>query len=108
MVGYNMPRSILDGKPLSHAVSIVNWAASDLLSKYSAGQEHYGGYLPEKGGLLREIECEVLDQAVYARTIRLQLEGILDALNRGEVKIAKDSLRMMLRGSTKDRLPSAT
>ena len=98
---------VFDGAPKSHAIAIVNWVARALLDKYANGQESYGGFLPEKGGLLREIECEVLDQAVYVRTIRMQLDSILDALNRGDVDIAKTSLKMLLRGSTKDRLPSS-
>ena len=48
-----------------------------------------------------------LDQIIYTRAIRHQLDGILDAITRGDLDIAKTSLKMLLRGSPKDTLPSS-
>lgn len=99
--------NVLEGDDRSHAIAIVNWAAANIINKYEAGQREHGGHVWQKGGLMAELEAECLDHIVYSRTIRLQLDGILDALNRGAVEDAKTSLRMLLRGKTSDRLPSA-
>ena len=89
------------------AVDTINWFADKAYTKCLAGSEQHGGTLVEKGGLLQEMECEVLDQAIYVRAIRHQLEGILDAINRGDYQDAAVSLKMLLRGSPKDTLPSS-
>ena len=68
----------------------------------------FGKALEHNLALLCEAEAECLDLVIYHHALRVQLDGILDALNRGEVAVAKDSLRLLLRGTVKDRLPSAS
>ena len=97
----------IEGEDHTTICAVINNFAHHAWNKFAAGIAEHGGTLTHKGGLLHEAENECIDLVIYHHAVRHQLEGVLDALNRGEVLIAKDSLRMMLRGSTKDRLPSA-
>ena len=85
----------------------INWFAQSAYQKFERGVIEHGGTLTRKGGLLAEAEAECLDHIIYTRAIRHQLDGILDAITRGDLDIAKTSLKMLLRGSPKDTLPSS-
>ena len=88
-----------------HLTRIVNWLSESVWNKYAAGIQKHGGHLPDKGGLLHEAECEVLDQAVYIRTLREQLQRIEKWIEDGKTENALVAVGHILRGSTLDRLP---
>ena len=88
-----------------HALSIVGWFHESALNKYAKGIFEHGGHLPDKGGLLHEAECEVLDQAIYLRTVRGQLLRIEKWIEDGATEKALVAIGHILRGSTLDRLP---
>jgi hypothetical protein len=87
-----------------HALEISEWFDSAVFSKYSQGVFEHGGHLPDKGGLLAEAEAECLDLPVYIRTLRGQLERVLEALRVGHYTQAEDSLAAILHGTPEDRL----
>jgi hypothetical protein len=84
--------------------SIVGWFGEAATVKYTVGSREHGGELRQKGGLVAEAENEILDQAIYVRTIRKQLDGVLCALDSGHVSDAAAALRFILYGSPQDRL----
>lgn len=88
-----------------HATRVVNWLTEAVWNKYDAGIKRHGGHLPDKGGLLHEAECEVLDQAVYIRTLREQLARIEGWIEAGRTEDALIAIGYILRGSPLDRLP---
>lgn len=90
----------------AHCNRIVNWFAETVTDKYAAGIREHGGHLPDKGGLLHEAECEVLDLAVYVRTLREQLTRIEGWLKDGRVEDAMIGLRHILHGTPADRMPT--
>ena len=89
----------------AHAVATINWFAERGYDKMAHGSAQHGGVLRTKGGLLAEAEAECLDFAFYIRAIRFQLDGIYDALGRGEAMNAASALRLLLYGDTTDTLP---
>lgn len=98
---------ILEDKPRAHALRVINWLSESVFSKYSAGQKAHGGYLPEKGGVLHELECEIFDQAVYTHALREQLAHVLDLLVEGRVEDAIVTVNLILHGTSADRLPGS-
>jgi hypothetical protein len=89
-----------------HALRVVNWLTTAVWNKYDAGIVKHGGHLPDKGGLLHEAECEVLDQAVYIRTLREQLTRIEKWIEDGNTENALIAIGHILRGSPRDRFPT--
>lgn len=88
-----------------HALRIVNWLSESVYNKYAAGIKKHGGHLPNKGGLLNEAECEVLDQAVYIFTLREQLLRIEKWIEDGKTEHALVALNHLLRGTPLDTFP---
>ena len=88
-----------------HALRVVNWLTTAVWNKYDAGIVKHGGHLPDKGGILHEAECEVLDQAVYIRTLREQLLRVERWLDRGALDKALIAIGYILRGSPQDTFP---
>lgn len=95
----------LQGAHRDHAVRIIQRLSRLTAEKYAAGQREHGGDLWKKGGLLRELEHEVVDQGVYALTLREQLATTLDWLMAGKVEEAMIALNLILHGTPEDRLP---
>lgn len=89
-----------------HALRIVNWLSESVFNKYAAGIKKHGGHLPNKGGLLHEAECEVLDQAVYIRTLREQLGRIEKWIEDGKTEHALVGIGHILRGTPLDTFPA--
>jgi len=85
----------------------LHWFGEAGMAKMTAGSAQHGGVLRHKGGLLAEAEAECLDHVIYLRAIRYQLEGIYDALGRGEAMNAASALRLLLHGDTSDILPGS-
>ena len=52
----------------AHVERIVARLSADIRAKYEAGQQHHGGNLWEKPGMLEQAYEEVLDLAVYLLT----------------------------------------
>ena len=90
----------------AHAHRVVGWLTSAVWNKYAAGIKKHSGHLPDKGGLLHEAECEVLDQAVYIQTLREQLERVYESMQEHEFSVAMDALGLILHGTPEDRLPT--
>lgn len=91
----------------AHVGRVIDWLVENIYKKYSAGIRRHGGHLPDKGGVLHELECEVLDQAVYASTLREQLGRVETFLEDGRIEDAMIALRHILHGTPADRLPGA-
>jgi hypothetical protein len=96
---------MMDEPDRQHALRILNWLSEAVYDKYQKGVAHHGGHLPNKGGLLHEAECEVLDQAVYVRTIREQLERIEKWTEDGKTENALIAIGHILRGTPRDTFP---
>ena len=62
----------MDAAQTAHLDRIVNRLSADLRAKYEAGQQHHGGNLWEKPGMLEQAIEEVLDLAVYLYTLQEQ------------------------------------
>ena len=62
----------MDAAQTAHLERIVNRLSADLRAKYEAGQQHHGGNLWEKPGMLENAYAEVLDLAVYILTLMEQ------------------------------------
>ena len=88
-----------------HASRVARWLTDATLAKYEAGVAHHGGHLPNKGGLLHEAECEVLDQAVYIFTLREQLQRVEKWIEDGNTENALIAIGHILRGTPLDRFP---
>jgi hypothetical protein len=97
---------MMDEPDRQHALRILNWLSEAVYDKYQKGVAHHGGHLPNKGGLLREAECEVLDQAVYVFTIREQLLRVEKWVEYGECEKALIALHHILHGTPADTLPT--
>jgi len=91
----------------AHVARVIDWLTEAVAAKYAGGIRRHGGHLPDKGGVLHELECEVLDQAVYAQTLREQLVRVEGFLEAGRVEDAMIGLNHILRGTPADRLPAA-
>jgi hypothetical protein len=87
----------------TNAQQIVDWFGPSVKAKYAKGAAEHGGELPFKGGLLGEAESEVLDFAVYVRTIRAQLQSVLHLI-QSDPGLAYRQLRCILHGTPADRL----
>lgn len=88
-----------------HILSIIDWFSVHGFKKYAAGTVEHGGHLPNKGGLLKEAEAESLDLPIYLRTLRVQLQRVLLAINEGRTKEAATALHRILNGKPDDLLP---
>lgn len=88
-----------------HALSVINWFSEASFNKYAKGIQEHGGHLPDKGGLLHEAECEILDQAIYLRTVRAQLLRIERWLEHGATEKALIAIGHVLRGTPLDLFP---
>ena len=96
---------IMDEPDRQHALSVISWFSEASFDKYAKGIKEHGGHLPDKGGLLKEAECEVLDQAIYLRTVRVQLQRVERWLEDGKTENALVAIGHILRGTPLDRLP---
>lgn len=90
----------------AHVRRVIDWVAENVYTKYAAGIRKHGGHLPDKGGLLHEAECEVLDQVVYVNTLREQLLRVERFLEDGRIEDAMVAMSHILHGTPADRLPS--
>jgi hypothetical protein len=82
---------------------VVEWFSSEARTKFCKGVEEHGGTLVQKGGLLGELEAEELDQIIYSRTIRAQLQSVLHLI-QSDPGLAYRQLRCILHGTPADRL----
>jgi hypothetical protein len=89
----------------AHLGRVTKWLSLATIDKYQAGVQEHGGHLPNKGGLLREAESEVIDQAVYLHTLREQLLRVEKWMEHGETNKARIALRFILRGTATDLFP---
>ncbi len=83
-----MNLSVADDKTMTsdheaHLARIKARIATDLDAKYRAGQEHHGGRIWEKPGMLEHAIEEVLDLAVYLYTL-------LEQRDRGKTITGRD------------------
>lgn len=92
-------------RDLKHAQEIARWFRDAGTEKYAKGIIEHGGHLPDKGGLLRELENEMLDGTIYTRTLRDQLTRVYAALLDGRNHEAMTALDAIIHGSPADRLP---
>lgn len=56
-----------------HCQIIVDWVRSAIWAKYEKGYREHGGDLWLKAGVLRDLEDEIIDAAVYYHTAKSQL-----------------------------------
>ena len=87
-----------------HISAITAWFDDTVAVKYANGVKEHGGHLPDKGGVFAEAENEVLDMAVYLRTLRGQLEGVLALLQAHRPDAAEYNLKAILFGDMARRL----
>jgi hypothetical protein len=57
----------------AHVAQVVQETAAEMRAKYEAGQQHHGGELWRKSGMLTHALEEVDDCSVYLRTLRQQI-----------------------------------
>lgn len=65
-----------------HLKRVLAEVSADLDAKYRAGQEHHGGNLWEKPGMLEHAIEEALDQIVYLYVLRDQRDRNLTITGR--------------------------
>ncbi len=58
----------------AHLAHLKAEFTADIDAKYRAGQEHHGGNIWEKKGMLANAIEEAIDQVVYLYTLRDQLK----------------------------------
>ncbi len=66
----------------AHLVNIQNSFIEAVRDKYRKGVEEHGGNLWEKTNLIDEAMNECIDLYVYLYTLREQLKGLCDVINK--------------------------
>lgn len=71
----------------AHLDRVLARVGAEVGKKYGAGQQLHGGELWRKAGMLSHLEAETWDLAVYACTLREQLEELHENM-RDEARVA--------------------